>query len=71
MLREGFRELDADILTLQETILSDDRTRPARCSARSTTWPSSTPRERRTGITTASRWPFERLMTFTWRTRTA
>jgi endonuclease/exonuclease/phosphatase family metal-dependent hydrolase len=63
VLRDGFRALDADIVTLQETILADgtdqaaDMLGPAYHLAHS--------RDRETdgqGITTASRWPFGRTL---------
>jgi len=34
VFQAGCRELDADIITLQETILHDTPTRPRRCSTR-------------------------------------
>jgi endonuclease/exonuclease/phosphatase family metal-dependent hydrolase len=62
VLREGFRELDADIVTLQETVRSDDTDRAADMLG-----PQYYPAQQQNretdgqGITTASRWPFGRI----------
>lgn len=58
VLRDGFRELDADIVTLQETILTDDTDQAADILGPDYYLAQQQDREKDgQGITTASRWP--------------
>jgi endonuclease/exonuclease/phosphatase family metal-dependent hydrolase len=68
MFREGLRALDADILTLQETVLTDDLDQAADMLGRGYYLAQQRDREigrgsvpDGQGITTASRWPFGRV----------
>ena len=62
VLREGFRELHADIVTLQETILTDHADQAAEMLGPGYYLAQQQDREKDgQGITTASRWPFGRI----------
>ncbi|HEY1625440.1 MAG TPA: endonuclease/exonuclease/phosphatase family protein [Streptosporangiaceae bacterium] len=62
VFRQGFRELDADIVTLQETILSADTDQAAEMLGPEYHLAQQQDREKDgQGITTASRWPFGRI----------
>jgi exonuclease III len=58
VFRDGFRLLDADIVTLQETILTDDTDQAAEILGPEYYLAQQQDREKDgQGITTASRWP--------------
>jgi endonuclease/exonuclease/phosphatase family metal-dependent hydrolase len=62
VFREGFRALDADIVTLQETILTDDADQAADMLGSGYHLAQQQRREADgQGITTASKWPFGRV----------
>jgi endonuclease/exonuclease/phosphatase family metal-dependent hydrolase len=62
-LQKGFRELDADVVTLQETILDDDVDQVAEMLGAEYHLAQSKDRETDgQGITTASRWPIGRVI---------
>src|SRR5579875_1280750 len=69
MFREGFRALDADIVALQETVLTDEVDQAAEMLGDSYRLAQAQDREvgrsgvpAGQGITTASRWPFGRVV---------
>src|ERR1051326_4957567 len=63
VFREGFRELDADIVTLQETIRTEDTDQAAEMLGPGYHLAQQRHREQDgQGITTASRHPFGRIL---------
>ncbi|GAA1560759.1 endonuclease/exonuclease/phosphatase family protein [Kribbella lupini] len=62
-LRRGFEQLDADVITLQETILTDEIDQAAEVLGPAYHLAQSSDRETDgQGITTASRWPLGRVI---------
>jgi endonuclease/exonuclease/phosphatase family metal-dependent hydrolase len=65
LFHKGFRELDADVLTLQETILTDDVDQVTAMLGEGYHLAHSSERESDgQGITTASRWPIGEVLEF-------
>jgi endonuclease/exonuclease/phosphatase family metal-dependent hydrolase len=63
VLRDGFRQLDADVVTLQETIVTADSDQSAEILGSAYHRAQQSDREDDgQGITTASRWPFGRVL---------